>query len=216
MRQCWGFFRYTLGWPGIPGMRTPPAGRSGRTVGGRGFLCVLEIFCRGRFHIGPQRVEKPPVFPFGSRLRLNCRAGVHARRTADFAKKADVLCFLNLRRFGGRNRPPYDARQTLCHRETIGFFDSLGGRIYIGPVCGGGDLWETTDPVTTATYVGDDACIVPGNPAAPEGPREGHGPPLQTTENDRPNRTAATARATVGRDALIPPDPAAGQTPRAG
>ena len=119
-------------------MRTPPAGRSGRTAGGRGFLCVLEIFCRGRFYIGPQRVEKPPAVTFGSRLRLNCRAGVHARRTADFAKKADVLCFLNLQRFGGRNRPPYDARQTLCHRETIGFFDSLGGRIYIGPVCGGG------------------------------------------------------------------------------
>ena len=52
----------------------------------------------------------------------------------------------------------------------------------------------------------------PENSAAPEGPREGHGPPLQTTENDRPNRMAATARAFVGRDALIPPGPAAGRT----
>ena len=166
-------------------MRTPPAGRSGRTAGGRGFLCflregagvgglflagrgacaflwgILRIYCRGRFHIGPQRVEKPPAFPFGSRLRLNCRAGVHARRTADFAKKADVLCFLNLQRFGGRNRPPYDARQTLCHRETIGFFDSLGGAIPYRSGLRRGDLRETADPVTTATYVGDDACIVP-------------------------------------------------------
>ena len=28
----------------------------------------------------------------------------------------------------------------------------------------------------------------PGNPAAPEGPREGHGPPLQTFRNVPPNR----------------------------
>ena len=179
-------------------------------------LCALEIFCRGRFYIGPQRVEKAPAVTFGSRLRLNCRAGVHARRTADFAKKADVLCFLNLRRFGGRNRPPYNARQTLCHRETIGFFDSLGGRFRIGPVCGGGGPAGNCGPRNYRNICRGRCLHRPENSAAPEGPREGHGPPLQTTENDRPNRTAATARAFVGRDALIPPDPAAGQTPRAG
>ena len=36
-------------------------------------------------------------------------------------------------------------------------------------------------------------------------------PPLQTFRNDRSNRMAAAARVAVGRDALIPPDPAAGQ-----
>ena len=56
--------------------------------------------------------------------------------------------------------------------------------------------------------------IVPGTPRWRKVSREGHGPPLQTTENDRPNRTAASTQATVGRDALIPPHPAAGQTPR--
>ena len=44
-----------------------------------------------------------------------------------------------MQRFGGRNRPPYNAKQTLCHRETNGFFNSLppapkrGGRFF---VCG--------------------------------------------------------------------------------
>ena len=58
--------------------------------------------------------------------------------------------------------------------------------------------------------------IVPGTPRWRKVSREGHGPPLQTTENDRPNRTAATTQATVGRDALIPPHPAAAQTPAGG
>ena len=56
----------------------------------------------------------------------------------------------------------------------------------------------------------------PGNPAAPEGPREGHGPPLQTMANNRPPGAAITIRATVGRDALIPPHPAAPQTSAGG
>ena len=45
------------------------------------------------FYIGPQRVEKPPVFFFSSRLRLYCRAGVHARRIANFAKKTLFCVF---------------------------------------------------------------------------------------------------------------------------
>ena len=38
------------------------------------------------------------------------------------------------------------------------------------------------------------------------------GPPLRTMANARPTGAAATTRATVGRDALIPPDPAAAGT----
>ena len=56
--------------------------------------------------------------------------------------------------------------------------------------------------------------IVPGTPRWRKVSREGHGPPLQTTENDRPNRTAATTQATVGRDALIPPHPRGGANAR--
>ena len=37
--------------------------------------------------------------------------------------------------------------------------------------------------------------------------------PYKTSERDRPNRTAATTRAAVGRDALIPPGSAAKQPP---
>ncbi len=56
--------------------------------------------------------------------------------------------------------------------------------------------------------------IVPGTPRWRKVSREGHGPPLQPTENDRPNRTAATTQATVGRDALIPPHPRGGANAR--
>ncbi len=71
-------------------------------------------------------------------------------------------------------------------------------------------------PRVAATQVGDDARNVPGNPAIPQGPREAHDPPLQTPANARPNGMAPRTRATVGRDALIPPHPAAAQTPAGG
>ena len=112
-----------------------------------------------------QHVKKPPVFPFGRRLRLYCRAGVHARPTEQ-----------------GKH----------------------GGQ----PGKRGAALQQTP--------VGDDACIVPGTLRWRGCSREGHGPPLQTTENDRPNRTSAATRAAVGRGALTPPDPAAAQTPAGG
>ena len=47
-------------------------------------------------------------------------------------------------------------------------------------------------------------------------PREGHGPPLQTMANARPNGKGTRPRAAVGRDALIPPHPAAAGTPAGG
>ena len=40
--------------------------------------------------------------------------------------------------------------------------------------------------------------------------------PYKPSEYARPNRTAVTTRAIVGRDALIPPHPAAAQTPAGG
>ena len=75
---------------------------------------------------------------------------------------------------------------------------------------------ETTNPAISQTSVGDDACIVPETPRRRKAPREGHGPPLQTMADARPTGMAATTRATVGRDALIPPDPAAVQPPAGG
>ena len=39
--------------------------------------------------------------------------------------------------------------------------------------------------------------------------REGYGPPLRTMVNVAAKRVAVTPRAAVGRDALIPPGPAA-------
>ena len=49
-----------------------------------------------------------------------------------------------------------------------------------------------------------------------QGPREGHDPPLQTPANARSNRGDTSLGAVVGRDALIPPHPAAAQTPAGG
>ena len=51
-----------------------------------------------------------------------------------------------------------------------------------------------------------------GTPRRRKVPREGHGPPLQTMADAWPTGAAATTRATVGRDALIPPDLAAAGT----
>ena len=71
-------------------------------------------------------------------------------------------------------------------------------------------------PRAAATHVGDDARIVPGTPRYRKVPREGHDPPLQTPANARPNGMAPRTRTAVGRDALIPPHPAAAQTPAGG
>ena len=71
---------------------------------------------------------------------------------------------------------------------------------------------EITNPAMPQTNVGDDACIVPETPRRRKVPREGHGPPLRTMANAKPTRMTATTRATVGRDALIPPDLAAAGT----
>ena len=71
-------------------------------------------------------------------------------------------------------------------------------------------------PCVAATHVGDDARIVPGTTRYRKVPREGHDPPLQTPANARSNGMAPPTWATVGRDALIPPHPAAPQTPAGG
>ena len=82
------------------------------------------------------------------------------------------------------------------------------GRIWnppLRPRAGPVGNWETTFPRHAAHLVGADARIGPGNPAPPQTPCE----PWQTV---RPKGLAATTRAAVGRDALIPPGPAAART----
>ena len=99
------------------------------------------------------------------------------------------------------------------------YINPCRGRFHIGPARGGagsrGRIWnpplrptvehtttrETCIPRVVATSVGDDARIVPGCLRAAQGLREGHGPPLQTAANVRPNGRAAAIRADVGRDA---------------
>ena len=58
--------------------------------------------------------------------------------------------------------------------------------------------------------------IVPQTPRRRKVPQEGHGPPLQTMANTRPNGKGTRPRTAVGRDALIPPHPAAAGTPAGG
>src|SRR5699024_4117110 len=61
-------------------------------------------------------------FTFGCRFRLPCRAGDFARRTSANSKSMIRWLFFKNQRCGGVKTPPYSARQTLCRRETIGFF----------------------------------------------------------------------------------------------
>ena len=71
------------------------------------------------------------VFPVGCHVSPFRRAGVYARRTSKFAKKTLFCAFLNVQRFGGRNRPPCRARQTLYRQETNAFLNRL-----THPFCG--------------------------------------------------------------------------------
>ena len=70
--------------------------------------------------------------------------------------------------------------------------------------------------VAPKTHVGDDACIVPHTSRHRKHPGRDKSRPYKPSEHDRPNRTGATTQASVGRDALIPPHPAAAQTPAGG
>ena len=56
----------------------------------------------------------------------------------------------------------------------------------------------------------------PADPASPQGPGRDKSRPYKPSEMTRQTGTAVTTRATVGRDALIPPDPTAAQTPAGG
>ena len=69
---------------------------------------------------------------------------------------------------------------------------------------------ETAGPAPPQTPVGADS--ISARFAAGKVPREGHGPPLQTMANTGPNGKGTRPRAAVGRDALIPPHPAAAGT----
>ena len=131
---------------------------------------------------------------------------------------------------GGMNPAPTDRGNPAANRTPRATATHVGAHI-VRP----GNLVANRKPRATATHVG--AHIVrpgnprgrpqtprcrspcrgrcshrPGNPAIPQGPREGHDPPLQTPASARPNGIAPPTRATVGRDALIPPHPAAAQT----
>ena len=66
--------------------------------------------------------------------------------------------------------------------------------------------------VAPQTHVGDDACIVPGTPLHRKVPGRAMAIPYKPWKTTRQTGTAATTRAIVGRDALIPPHPAAAQT----
>ena len=115
-------------------------------------------------------------------------------------------------RCGGRKRPPYGAGETRRPTGKMQFARPL------------------------QSTVGDDARTAPaGAFRRPTGPQVrllgrrssrgvrggvgfGRGMPLpyMASGHDRPNGLAAAARANVGRDALIPPHPAAAQTPAGG
>ena len=148
---------------------------------------------------------------------------------------------LKLPRCGGRERPPYGTgrtwRPTGKTRRR-----KAPGRAMALPYKPSEMPRQTGTAVTIRASVGRDALIPPhpaaaqtppggygirpygqrqtprptGKPRRRKAPREGHGPPLQTMANNRPPGAAMTTRASVGRDALIPPHPAAAQTSAGG
>ena len=123
--------------------------------------------------------------------------------------------FLKSPRCGGRERPPYRTGENIeTNRENAAAQTPTGG-YGIRP-------YETARPAAnrgaapsavSQTSVGDDACIVPGTPRCRKARGRAMALPYKPSEHDRPNRTAASTRAAVGRDALIPPGPAAKQPP---
>ena len=83
---------------------------------------------------------------------------------------------------GGRKRPPYKFGKTRQPPRRIHAAARSPGRIWnppLRPRAGPVGNWETTFPRHAATLVGADS--ISARPAAAQGLREGHGPPLQTT-----------------------------------
>ena len=81
--------------------------------------------CRGRFHIGPQTVEKADCFPAAERLPCLAGRGLDPAAPLGFQIMTVGTCFLNLRRCGGRNRPPYRATGNGSRRGNGWFPDTL-------------------------------------------------------------------------------------------
>ena len=104
------------------------------------------------------------------------------------------------------------SRRTLRRRKRLRA-DMEPAPTVNGRVC---DQPGNRNLVAPQTHVGDDACIVPHTPRHRKRPGRDKSRPYKPSEHDRPNRTGATTPATVGRDALIPPDPAAAQIPTGG
>ena len=71
-------------------------------------------------------------------------------------------------------------------------------------------------PALQQTSVGDDARIVPGTLLHRKVPGRDKSLPYKSRKTTRQTGTAVTTRASVGRDALIPPDPTAAQIPTGG
>ena len=108
---------------------------------------------------------------------------------------------------GGMNPAPTDRGNPAANRKPRVAATHVGAHIVRL-----GNPAADRKPRVATTHVGDDARIVPGTPRYRKVPREGHDPPLQTPANARSNRGDTSLGAVVGRDALIPPHPAAAQT----
>ena len=120
---------------------------------------------------------------------------------------AGMFPVLNFNGAAGVNARPTDRGNTAATREnTIPAVHRRGG-FHIRPVRGGAGFAGGINPAPTGKFCvsgkpgGRDVC--PG--------LQGRGMPLpyMPSGNDRPNGIAAAARANVGRDALVPPGPAA-------
>ena len=110
----------------------------------------------------------------------------------------------------GRKHP--DGRRAGCpHPAGLCGAARAAGGIDPSPTTNGGSAANrgAAPFAISQTSVGDDACIVPQPPHSRKARGRAMALPYKPSEHDRPNWTAATTRTAVGRDALIPPGPAA-------
>ena len=104
-----------------------------------------------------QRVGKPPVSPSAAVSGCPVGRAISPAAPQQIQKTCADGHYLKPQRCGGVKTPPCKARQTLCRRETIGFFDRLRADMESAPtwVCGAAFFLFPGWPLTPAPFAGN-------------------------------------------------------------
>ena len=204
----------------------PPL-RNGKVRGqpGSRTLCGIANLCRGRcLHRpgdlappqGPREGHGPPLQTFRAQpAKPDSRKHPGGRRAGcphpAGPRGGARSRFLKSPRCGGRERPPYRTGENIeTNRENAAAQTPTGG-YGIRP-------YETARPAANRgaapSAISQGTMLASSRgPRAAARPAGGINPSPTTNGGSAANRRAATTRTAVGRDALIPPDPAAKHPP---